>query len=178
MRAVDGGVQLQFGSGQHDEIGVAEIGHLFVRWTNEHLTHEKGLACKLAYGEYLARESAVGTCDAVHHEHAALGQVGHGFRPDLVVVFLRDRYVHIAPCDVVVHVGCVDDEAVQGAAPGVGSGLDHEAARAGQNPLAARQGHFHQRRRTCVHRALLVGVGDAILLQFNVNCHVNPRLLG
>ena len=169
---MDARVELELGSGEHDEVGHAEVRHLLLGGTDEHLMHEQRLAGQLADGEHFAREAAVGAGDAVDQEDAALGQVGHDLLADLLIAADGDGLVDGAPRDALVHVGGIDDEAVLGAAAGVGAGGDGEAAGAGQRSLVALDRHLDELRGACIDGALAVGVRDAVHLELCINCHV------
>ena len=164
--AVDLRVELEGGGGHHDEVGLAEVAQLLVGRADEHLMDEERLARELADGADLAGVAAVGAGQAVHDEEATLGEVADDLGLDLLVVLLGEGHVDLAPGDLVVDVGRVDDEAVLRGAAGVLAGDDGKGARARELALAALDGGLDENGRRRVDDRLLLGVGDSVTQQF------------
>ncbi|VWM24786.1 Uncharacterised protein [Collinsella intestinalis] len=128
VQALDRGVALVAGGGEDGEIGFAVGGALLIGGADEELRDEQGLAGALAGDHELAGVGAVGAGEAAHDVEVALTEVCRNAVADLLVAFLGDGNVHVAPGDGFVHVGGVHHEAVLGAATGVFAGFDHEGA--------------------------------------------------
>ena len=149
-RAVGGRVAAVVGRGEHHEVGRVG-GELLSRGAHEHLAGEERLVGLLAHHGEVAGVRAVGAGHAAHHVGVALGQVGTDALVDVVEVLKRHGGVHLAPGDVVVHVGRVDDEAVLRGAAGVLAGGHGKRAGRGEGALVALDAGLDEVCRSHVH---------------------------
>ena len=83
---------------------------------------------------------------AIEHKDLLALQVGNHLGADGVIAGLVDGTVDLAPGNLVMHGGGINNEFVVGAAAGVLTGLDHQRAGQGQRALAAAQGVLRQLR--------------------------------
>ena len=154
-------IELQIGCGEHGivlrEVAIA----LALGRTHEQLARKQRLAGALAHDQELAAPTAIGASDCANHEEVARTQVvSHGLL-DLFVVLRRERLVDVAPVDVVMHVGRVNDKAVLRRAAGVLTRLDRESARVRKDALVATQRALDKASGRFVHDHGTTAVVDA-----------------
>ena len=140
VEALNGGIALVAGSGEHTEVGLTGACDFAGERAGEHLLNKERLAGTLAGNEQSTRVVAVGAGHAAGDEHIALVEVVDDTGLDGLVALDRKRSVDGAPGDLVVHVGRVDDKAVVGRTSGTLPRLDHQCAVGGHAAFVAADG--------------------------------------
>ena len=140
--AVNSGVALEAGGAEDGVVRFAVGGELFRGRADEELVDEEVLRGKLVDDAELLGVRGVGAGKAVEDEDLTALQISAELALDGVKALLGDGTVDLAPRDVVVDGGGVDDELVVRRAAGVLAGGDDERAGVAQLALAAAQGSF------------------------------------
>ena len=134
--AVDLGDALEAGGGDDGEVGL-EVHQIGLGGTAQELVNEQVLAGQLVDDAEALHILLVRAGEAVKDEDLAVLQIGDNLAVDGVVGGLVDGAVDLAPGDLVMHGGGIDDELVVGATAGVLAGLDHQRAGVAQRSLSA-----------------------------------------
>ena len=162
-RPVDLGDALEAGGGD-DGIVLAEVRELLGRRAAQQLVDEEVLARQLVDDAERLRILGIGAGEAVEDKDVLALQIGDDLGADGVELGLLDGAVHLAPGDIVMDSGGVDNELVVGAAAGILTGFHDQRAGIGERALSARKRMLHELRR----RQVAVdgtGVDDPQLLQ-------------
>ena len=137
MNAVDLRIALEAGGGDDGVVRFAIGGQLFRGRTDEKLMDEEVLGSQLVDDAELLGVLGVCACETVEDKDFAALQVSAQLALDGVKLFLGDGTVHLAPCDVVMDSGGVDDELVVRRTAGVLAGRDDQSAGVAQLAFAA-----------------------------------------
>ena len=140
--AVHHGIALEAGGAEDGVVRLAVGGKLFRGRADEKLMDEEILRSKLVDDAELLGMCGIGACEAVENEDLTALQVSAELALDGVEFLLGDGAVDLAPGDVVMDGGGVNDELVVRRAAGVLAGGDDERAGVAQLALAAAQGSF------------------------------------
>ena len=140
---VDLGDALEAGSGNDGEV-LVEIGQLLGGGTAQQLMDEQILAGQFVDDAEGLGVLGIGAGKAVKNEYFLALQVSGDLGADGIVALQVDGTVDLAPGDVVVNSGSINDEFVVGAAAGVLTGLDHQSTRQRQGSLTAAKSVFRQ----------------------------------
>ena len=171
--AVDLRDALEAGSGD-DGVVLVEVLQLLGGGTAQQLVDEEVLAGQLVDDAEGFGILGIGAGKAVENKDLLALQIGDDLGADGVKLRLLDGAVHLAPGDVVMDSGSIDNELVVGAAAGVFTGLDHQRAGVGQSALAAAERMLGQLRGSEIAIDSL-GIDDAQLFQ-SVSFHLQNLL--
>ena len=171
--AVDLRDALEAGSGD-DGVVLVEVLQLLGGGTAQQLVDEEVLAGQLVDDAEGLGILGIGAGKAVENKDLLALQIGDDLGADGVELRLLDGAVHLAPGDVVMDSGSIDNELVVGAAAGVFTGLDHQRAGVGQSALAAAERMLGQLRGSEIAIDSL-GIDDAQLFQ-SVSFHLQNLL--
>ncbi len=147
MGAVDLRAALEAGCGNQREIRLSVVLQFFFRRTKKELVHEEALARKLGDDTELLLIFGIRSRHAVEDENFAVLQVSGDLALDRIEFFSGDGTVHIAPCNIVVHTGCVNDKFVFRAPPGIFSGRHDQCTGGAQHSFSPSDGRFRKFRR-------------------------------
>ena len=146
MHAVDFRIALESGSCDNGVVRFAVVFQFFCGRTDEQLMDEEVLRRHFVDDAELLGVLGIGTCKTVKDEHFAALEVSAELALDGVKLFLGDRTVHLAPCDVIMDSGGVDDELVVRRTAGVLAGRDDQRAGVAQLAFAAAESSFGELR--------------------------------
>ena len=146
VNSVDLGIALEAGSGKDGVVRVAVGGQLFRGRADQELMDEEVLGRHFVDDAELLRMFGIGAREAVKDEDLAALQVSAQLALDGVEFFLGDGAVHLAPRDVVVNGGGVNDEFVVRRTAGIFTGGDDERAGVAQLALAETESRFGELR--------------------------------
>ena len=136
VHAVNLGDALEAGGRKNGVVGNVAV-KLLLGGADEKLVDEEILAGQLVYDAEALGVLRVRAGEAVEYEQLLILEISKDLGLDGVELRLLDGNVYLAPCDLIVHGGGIDDELVVRAAAGVLAGLDNESARVGKRTLAA-----------------------------------------
>ena len=137
------GDALEAGGGDDGEVRLV-IGQLLLGGAQEELVDEEVLAGQLVDDAEGLGVLGVRAGEAVEDKDLAVLEVGHHLLVEGVKDLLGGGDVDLAPGDVVMDAGGVDDELVVGGPAGVLAGVDAECAGVVEIALAPGQGLLHQ----------------------------------
>ena len=171
---VDLGDALEAGRG-NDGVVLMEILQLLTRRTAQQLVDKQVLAGQLIHNAERLGVLGIGAGKTVENKDFLALQISDDLSANGVKLGLLDGTVHLAPRNIVMDGGCVNDKLIVGAAAGVFTGLDHQRAGIGQCTLTAAQCVLGQ---LCRRQITIDGLGinDAQLFQ-SVSFHLQILLL-
>ena len=138
MGAVNLGNALEAGGGD-DGVILVEVLQLLSRGAAQKLVNEQILAGQLVNDAEGLGILGIGPGKAIENINLFILQVGNNLGENGVEFGLFDGAVYLAPGNVVMHGGSINDELVIGAAAGVLAGFDHQCAGIAESALAALQ---------------------------------------
>ena len=127
-----------FESGSRDDLEIGcKVIELLFRRTYKKLMNEHVLRCKFVYYTELLCIFGVCTCKTVEYEYLFVLEICEHFRFDSVEFFFFDRSVDLAPCNVVMYSGSINDKFVVRRTTCVFACFNNESAGVGKCSLAA-----------------------------------------
>ena len=159
----------------NDGVILMKVLQLLGSRTAQQLVDKQVLAGQLIHNAKCLGVLGIGAGKTVKNKYFLPLQVSNDFGANGVKLGLLNGAVHLAPRNIIMDGGCVNDKLIVGAAAGVFTGLDHQRAGIGQCTLTAAQCVFGQ---LCRRQITIDGLGinDAQLFQ-SVSFHLQILLL-